>query len=256
MDNSKVGKLAYIDDDGIKHEYPSNMVTYSDMAYRFNNYDYIGDNVANMPLLNKTLEECKTASMNNKASGGYVYDVGTKECWVKNSNLNYASSSKKTYAQNKYLRIKRNKPIPPSTCTSNVSQIYTSEWDKYKSGELLTTSFACGAAKVYSPDKQILASKEKEVSSLANDILDKIYALERSNVALSADIKKFKQQLLTSKDWRKNTEEHDKNKLINIALGGMLSDTDITLLQQNTRYLFFSIFAVGALAVTLHGLKR
>jgi len=256
MDNSKVGKLAYIDDDGIKHEYPSNMVTYSDMMDSFSHYDYTGDNVANMPLLNKSNEECATASKNNKASGGYVYDSNTKECWVKNSNLNYASSSKKTYAQNKYLHVKRSGPIPPSTCTSNVSEIYSSEWDKYKSGEMLTTSFACGAAKAYSPDKKILESKEKEVSSLANDILDKIYALEKSNVALSADIKKFKQQLLTSKDWRKNTDEHSKNKLINIALGGMLSDTDITLLQQNTRYLFFSIFAVGALAVTLHGLKR
>jgi hypothetical protein len=256
MDNSKVGKLAYIDDDGIKHEYPSNMVTYSDMGDVFFHYDYSGDNVANMPLLNKTLDECATASKKDKTSGGYVYDNNAKECWIKNSNLNYASSGKKTYSQNKHLYLKRNEPIPPSTCTSNVSQIYSSEWDKYKSGELLTTSFACGAAKAYSPDKQILASKEKEVSSLANDILDKIYALERSNVALSADIKKFKQQLLTSKDWRKNTEEHDKNKLINIALGGMLSDTDITLLQQNTRYLFFSIFAVGALVATLHGLKR
>lgn len=256
MDNSKVGKLAYIDDDGIKHEYPSNMVTYSEMMDVFPHYDYSGDNVTNMPLKNKTKEECATASKNNKASGGYVYDNNAKECWIKNSNLTYASSSKKTYSQNKFLHVKRNEPIAPNSCTSQVSNINSSEWDKYKNGEMMNSSFVCGAAKVYSSDKQLLDSKEKEVSSLANDILDKIYALEKSNIELSADITRFKQQLLASKDWRKNVDEHSKNKLINIALGGMLSDTDITLVQQNTRYLFFSIFAVGALAVTLHGLKR
>lgn len=222
----------------------------------FPNYDYTGDNVVNMPLKNKSKEECENASKRNKMSGGYVHDNITKDCWVKNSNLTYASASKKVFSQGKSLHIKRREPIAPNTCTSRISEIYSSEWDKYKNGELLTPSFACGAAKAYSSERQVLDTKEKEVISLANDILDKISGLEKSNVALSSDIQKFKQQLLTSKDWRKNVDEHKKNNLINIALGGMLDDTGITLLQQNTRYLFLSIFAVGALAVTLHGLKR
>jgi len=256
MDNSKVGKLAYIDDDGIKHEYPSNMVTYSDQFDMFPNYDYTGDNMVSMPLKNKSKEECEAASKGNKSSGGYVHDNITKDCWVKNSNLTYANTSKKVFSQGKTIYVKRSTPSVPNTCTSRLSEVYSSEWDKYKNGDMMSPSFACGAAKVYSSDRQMLDAKEKEVISLANDILDKISNLEKSNVALSADIQKFKQQLLTSKDWRKDVEEHKKNKLINIALGGMLDDTDVTLLQQNTRYLFLSIFAVGALAVTLHGLKR
>jgi hypothetical protein len=253
IDNSNIGKLAYIDEDGSRHEYPSSMISREQGNYkRFQNFKSDGNNVANMPIENSSNNACKLASDNMVSSGGYVYDNNTKKCWIKNSNFNLKTP--KVYSENVFVNVKRPVPIVPVSCSDTLTEIDSTRWSKYKSGSDMTSSFSCGASNYYSGARQNVRTIEEQLYVMAIDIVNKMNELQSQGVTLSSDMIIFKTQLRQSIDARNAAQNNDN--VVNSALSGMMSDVDLMVLQENTRYLFLSIFAVGAMVVALNAIKK
>lgn len=251
IDNSNIGKLAYIDDDGLSHVYPSSMITREQNNYkRFDNFDSPGNNLEE--ITNSSNNACKLRSDNLASSGGYVYDNNSKKCFIKNTSFNLTTP--KTYADQFYLNVKRPVPIVPISCNDTLTEIDSTRWAKYKTGSNMSSSFSCGAARQYSREQQNVRATEEELYNMAIDIVNKMNYLQLQGVTLSTDMAAFKRQLQQSIN-AYNTKPGVDN-VINSALSGMMSDVDLMVLQENSRYLFLSIFAVGVMVVALNAIKK
>ena len=253
IDNSNIGKLAYIDEDGLSHVYPSSMISREQNNYkRFSNFNSAGNDLENMPILNSSDSACKLRSNNTVSSGGYVYDNNTKKCYIKNNSFNLTTP--KTYEANFYLNVKRPIPIVPISCSDTLTEIDSTRWSNYKtSGSSMSSSFNCAAAEQYSLQERNVREIEEQIFNMAIEIIDKINYLQSQGVTLDSDMRAFKARLQTTIAQSRDTYDPD---ITNSALSGMLSDVDLMVLQENTRYLFLSIFAVGVMVVALNAIKK
>ncbi len=258
MDNSNIGKLAYIDDEGLSHAYPASMITREPNNYqRFMNYDSVGNNIANMPIQNSNNNYCRSASDALETSGGYVYDNNTKNCWIKNSSLTL--STPKTYVEGSYLNVKTPIPMVPASCSDTITEIDSNRWKQYKTSSAMTPSFSCGPSRRYSSAQINVRSIEEQLNNMAIDILGRMNELQSQGVTLSADMNTFKKQLQVSINTHKQNNSAsyvESDNVLNSALSGMMSDVDLMVLRENSRYLFLSIFAIGALVVALNSIKK
>jgi hypothetical protein len=251
IDNSNIGKLAYIDEDGLSYVYPSSMISREQSNYKsFNNFNSAGNDLK--VINNSSNNACKLECNNLASSGGYVYDNNTRTCFIKNNNFNLTTP--KTYADKFNLNVKRPVPIVPISCNDTLTEIDSTRWSKYKKGGNMTSSFNCGAAKYYSREQQNVRVTEEELYNMAIDIVNKMNYLQLQGVTLSADMAAFKTQLQQTIN-AYNTRPGVDN-VINSALSGMMSDVDLMVLQENSRYLFLSIFAVGVMVVALNAIKK
>jgi hypothetical protein len=251
IDNSNIGKLAYIDEDGFAHAYPSSMISREQNNYKsFINFNSPGNNLE--IINNSTNTACKLKSDKLASSGGYVYDNNTKTCFIKNNSFNL--NTPKVYEENVYLNVKRPVPIVPISCNDTLTEIDSTRWSKYKKGVNMSSSFSCGASKYYSTARQNIRTIEEQLYVMAIDIINKMNELQSYGVTLSADMTIFKTQLKQSIDAYNASRNNDN--VVNSALSGMMSDVDLMVLQENSRYLFLSIFAVGAMVVALNAINK
>jgi hypothetical protein len=251
IDNSNIGKLAYIDDDGYRHVYPSSMISREKNEYkRLLNINSVGND---LKVIEKTTNiKCEQESSDNVNSGGYVYDNNTGTCYIKNNSFNLRTP--KTHAENFNLNVKLPVLIAPISCSDRYTEIDITRWSKYQPGEIMSSSFNCGAAKQYSREQVNVRTTEKDLYNMAIDIVNKMNYLQTHGVTLSADMVRFKTQLQGSIAAYNKPTENDN--VINSALSGMMGDADLMVLQENTRYLFLSIFAVGVMVVALNAIKK
>lgn len=256
IDNSNIGKLAYIDEDGYSYAYPTSMISRDPKSYiSFSESDSPGNNMPNMPMTDITSARCKEESDKTVTSGGYVYNSVTKQCWIKNNSFNLTTP--KTYAENSYLYVKRPIPNVPISCSDTLTEIDSTRWAQYKSAGNMSSNFLCGTAKKYSGARERSRTIEQELYVMALDILRKMNELQSRGTVLSADMAAFKTQLKNSIDaYNQSVLGVNDDKTIKSALSGMMSDVDLMVLQENTRYLFLSIFAVGVMVVALNAIKK
>jgi hypothetical protein len=117
----------------------------------------------------------------------------------------------------------------------------------------MSSSFNCAAAEQYSLQERNVREIEEQIFNMAIEIIDKINYLQSQGVTLDSDMRAFKARLQTTIAQSRDTYDPD---ITNSALSGMLSDVDLMVLQENTRYLFLSIFAVGVMVVALNAIKK
>lgn len=255
MDNSNIGELAYIDDDGLRHAYPDSMIGFDNERYEQSlNYDSIGNNISNMPIQNSTKEYCKQVSSANVNSGGFVYDSNRKECWIKNTS--FTLKTPKIYKDGFYLNVKKPVPNIPISCSDTITEIDSNRWKQYKSSDNMFNDFKCGTARMYSSAQINVKTTEYQIYGMAVEIINKMNALQSQGVTLSRDMASFKTQLQDSIAAYNNETNNDNDIVVNSALSGMMGDADLMVLQENTRYLFLSIFAVGFMVVALNAIKK
>jgi hypothetical protein len=261
---ASLGKLAYIDGDAQLREYPSSMLTKSNTYTVLNNEDSPGNNLTNMPLTNSSLNQCKTACNNNSDCNGFFFDT-TNNCWLKNSGM-YPNSAKKIN-NNGSLYLRNPQINSDNSCNKSILNVDSVSYNKYIKGLPMTSSTTCGfALSIAKEQKQLndiktklinlanqIEKKTEYINSLSTTIGNQMTANNKeilSNVVMYAGIKnKLLQELgETSIEGLTNMQNTNLNM---IDLNAMLSDSDIVALEQNYRYIFWSILAVGLLSFTI-----
>jgi hypothetical protein len=255
-DNTNLGKIGYVDASGKLREYPADMVGLSNTYRSYPNYDSPGNDLENMPITNSTKSACQTACDNNMDCGGFMFDNSTKNCYLKTSSV-YPKSARNPY-KNADLYVRNPKIINSENVTKNIVDIDSSTWANYQKNGVMKPNEKFGLAKATNKQQQHLQNLRDRLHDIGTNIVGKINNLQSENVDLNSSMTQI------NSDLDENIKQYTdvNNKFIKIknnnneTINGMVSNSDLVVLQENYGYMFWSIFAVGLLVVTLNSVKK
>jgi hypothetical protein len=261
---NNLGKLAYIDSDSQLREYPLSMISYSNDYQLYQGYDSGGNDIST--LQSNTIEDCKNACNNNSSCAAFVYQANTSTCWLKNNNA-YPKGSKQI---NNGLQLGVRKPMlkGSSTCSNEIIDVDSIQYDNYSKGKNMTTKTICNK-NTQTVSSENIADFDKIKNNLFNlgqqivSEMEKLYNQDNKIYEkLNMNSEQFNKNLAMYKNINKKLQSNNNiegmnNMDLNINdINGMLSDSDIRVLQENYSYIFWSILAVGILTVTINMMKK
>ena len=174
-----LGKMGYIDDNGILSEYPDKMIGAGSGYTPFKNMDSPSNDLPGTPLINKTPESCQTACDNNVKCFGYVYDKSNSNCWIKDKNV-IQNNKFNTPKTDLYLR--NTKVIGAnSSCDIPVINTDSTTWNNYqKSGKSMTSDSLCSKF-AHIGEMPVLAYKKEfdDKKKISDDLAAKINDMNR-----------------------------------------------------------------------------
>ena len=137
-----LGKMGYIDDNGVLSEYPDKMIGVGSGYTSFKNINSPSGDLSGMPLTNKTPESCQTECDNNVKCFGYVYDKSFGSCFLKDKNV-LQNNKYNTPKTDFYLR--NTKVIGAnSSCDIPVVNADSTTWSQYQtSGKSMNSDSLC-----------------------------------------------------------------------------------------------------------------
>jgi len=263
-DKGVLGKLGYIDSDSNLREYDDSMVGFTNDYQIYYNTDLPGNNITNLPV--KDQAECQSTCNNTKECGAYVYQGSSQTCWLKNKS----TTTNKTPNNGAVLGVRTPALKGTTTCSNKITNIDTIQFSKYNKGTSMTPTTQCNASIVSQNDQIAYDNVKAQLLTLGNDIAEKMEKLytqdkriyERMNKnaeQFNIDLKKYKltnEKIQREKNYQSNIEGMQNIKPTMNDLSGMLSDSDIRVLQENYSYILWSILAIGILTVTVNAIKK
>jgi len=97
-----------------------------------------------------------------------------------------------------------------------------------------------------------------QLATLAYEIVNKITYLESLNLSMNNQMGIDKSVLDDNlKKYKVLSKQYNQYKDIDASnINGILSDSNIVVLQENYSYLFWSILAIAIVVVTIHTIKK
>ena len=267
-----LGLLAYIDSDATLKKYPDSMIGFTNNYQIYKNTDSPGNDI--LSITASVENDCQTGCNNNVECAGYVYNPTTSTCLLKGRN-----QFKKQSNNSSILGIRNPKLKGSKTCSSKIINVDTIQYGNYVKGDEMTSETECNVSLV-SQEEQIKLDKIKnELYLLGEDITSKMENLYNN------DKKIYEKMHMNAEQFNKNLEKYkatntkireeinlqsnnniegmqnylsttNSKKLNMNDLNGMLSDTDLIVLQENYSYILWSILAVGLLTITINIMKK
>jgi hypothetical protein len=122
----------------------------------------------------------------------------------------------------------------------------------------MSNKTVCGLKKATQNENINNEALRKQLASLADEIVNKITYMQSLNSNLnnqmSTDKNMLEQNLTKYRSLSKQYNEYNTIEVTNI--NGILSDSDITVLQENYSYLFWSILAVAVVVITINAIRK
>jgi hypothetical protein len=152
-----LGKMGYIDDNGVLSQYPKNMIGVGKGYTQLKNINVPSNTLGN-PITNKTTEECASACESNDKCFGYIYNKGSRTCWLKDNNI---LKPNRYYVPNADLYLRNTKVIgSTASCNLDVINVESTTWNKYQaSGKQMSKDTLCSKF-ANMEDMPILAYKQ------------------------------------------------------------------------------------------------
>ena len=174
-----LGKMGYIDDNGVLSEYPDKMIGAGSGYTPFKSINSPLGDLSGMPLMNKTPESCQTDCDNNVKCFGYVYDRTNRICRLKDKSV-LQNDKYNTMHTDLYLR--NTKVIGAnSSCDIPVVNTDSTTWNNYqKSGKSMTSDSLCSKF-AHMGEMPVLAYKKEfeDKKKISDDLATKISDMNR-----------------------------------------------------------------------------
>ena len=244
--------IAYIDQDSKLYTYPSSNIQLGTNYTEISGYDSSGNNISGASFGDATVDSCQTACNNNQSCGGFVFDNTNSICYPQTTGI-YPNSARQPNSNTSiYTRNKVVQPLPPgvSSLTQNIDTI---QYQNYvSSGQQVGGNM--DNLKINSVQKAKLEQLQTKLQLLANKIVNLTGKLNLN------DIKVTSQSAIDSLQLGKYLTEYkitDKkldsyNSSVNTNIQNILNDSDITVLQQNYKYMFWTTLAVGTVLLSMN----
>jgi hypothetical protein len=265
---SSLGKVGYIDSDSMLKEYPDSMLSLTNDYQIYQNSDSHGNDITSMLVTDEN--QCQIKCNNTPDCAVYAYMPSTKTCWLKNKNS--YPKSKKYPTSDRILGVRKPGLSGSTTCSNEIVDIDTVQYDNYNKGVKMTPDTQCNISMVSQADRIHFDNIKNQLSTLGQDIASKMESLyNRDNKIyekLNTNSQQFKKDLEKYKNInlkiRQELEIQSNNNIEGMAnfnlnmndINGMLSDTDLRVLQGNYSYIMWSILAVGILTITINAMKK
>jgi hypothetical protein len=247
-----LGKVAYIDTDSNLKEYPNEMLKYVNDYQIYPNMA-TNSNVNDINVLQVEDENnCKSSCNSLADCAGYVYQGSSKTCWLKNG----IESGNNIYSNGNNLGIrKRGLLNSQKSCNTKIVDIDTIQYDNYVRGSNMTSDTECN---VEMPNDEELNNIRKQLTTLGGDIakqMSELYKIDNKIYEkLNMNSEEFNKKLNEYKNVIKEYKMEGMQTMNDIR--GMLSDSDLQVLQSNYKYILWSILAVSVLTITINSMKK
>jgi hypothetical protein len=232
----------------------------------YNNYDSKGYDISNGVISANNIETCKTACNTKNECAGFIYKPNEGKCFLKNSGM-YPSSERTPVDANSNMKMGVRKPKINSdlvqTCNKKINNIDAIRYGAYKKGDSMDENVYCGITEEMNPVVSLyntVSNKLVKENNVITKSLDNII-----NTTISKP-REYNKQTLKGVNY-KNDNIITKIKIDNLKsvqegfepnindIESMLTDADITVLQENYSYIMWSVLAVGLLSMTVSAVR-
>lgn len=253
---SNMGQLGYIDGDSNLYTYPSSNQMYANTYSTMENIDTSGNDIPGAAFGNATVESCQSACNNNPQCAGFVTSSDGSYCWPKTGSMYpYGGNSSVNSDRILYIRGKQPSSLPIGV-SQNTNNMDTITYQNYVNKGNIGTKY--GLSNATDTQKTQLDQLQTKMNLLSNQITNltnnfqngAIQAAEQS-VTNSVGLDNYIDVLKHTNDKIMNTVEDTTGNVSNI-----LKESDITVLQQNYDYLFWSILATGTVLISMNVIKK
>ena len=259
-----LGKVGYIDSDDRLRDYPSSMLQFSNTYQLYQNTDSAGNDITSINVGGQ--DECQNTCSNNTSCAAFVYQGATNMCWIKDSNA-YPRGERQNVSG---LTLGVRRPLIPGskTCSNQIADIDTIQYDNYAKGDAMYPDVQCNPQVVSDEDRVKFDEIKNNLANLGGEIASKMESLyaqdnkiyEKMNMNFDQFKKNLAMYININKKIRQELEISYPNNIEGMLnmndVNGMVSDTDLKVLQENYRYIFWSILAVGILTITINVMKK
>lgn len=253
---SNLGKIGYVDSDSILKEYPDSMIGFSNTYQIYKNTDSPGNDISSSIVNDQS--NCEQLCNDNLECAGYVFQDNTKTCWLKNHS-NFVKESN----TNVLLGVRNPMLKGSTTCSNKIVDIDTVQYSNYVKGPQMTPDTKCNTSVLSQQDKEKLDNIRSQLASVSQDIATKMQELEQKDnkiyEKMNTNAQEFKKDLdkynTINAKLKKELSMNEGMKNMN-DIQGMLTDSDLIVLQENYSYILWSILAVGALTITVNVMNK
>ena len=256
-----MGKVGYIDDNDRLSEYPTTMFNPNkEPTYNMVQNIDKGGNDIDIPSdkrENSTVELCKVISDSlGDQCPGFVFDKVNNRCFPKNNAMITSPQSYLDYTDVYYKNPKINNN---ASCTKIVDGVDAVEYANYQmTGMSMSKNTVCGLQKATQRQNINRDILKIQLASIADEIVNKITYVETLNSQLNNQMGIDKTVLeQTLHKYQGISKQYNQYKTVGSAnINGILSDSDIVVLQENYQYLFWSILAIAIVIITINVIKK
>lgn len=241
-----LGKLAYVDADTSMHTYPDDNVGLS-MTYKtYKNFDSKAKNIRTEGQ--SSVEKCKTSCNKTKECYGFVFNTETNACYLKDKSLQ-KEARQTMRSSNLYMRDVALKNLPAGI-TDKVVNI-----DSIAYGDYPTSGEEIGKDKWTMKNTNTVQKQQLEQLQAKLDLLSGKLVSETTD--LSKKQTELADQTNINKDGIGDYMNHyrEMNKKVNnynqMNMENIVHDSELNVLRDNYKYLFWSILAAGTVLVTM-----
>jgi hypothetical protein len=247
---SNMGQIGFIDGDSVLYPYETTNIKYINDYTKIEGMDTPNNNIKSF---NGNLEQCKSSCNENNDCGGFVYDEQNSVCWIKNNGMYPAGSISISPSNSIYIRNKS--PIqPPVGASKNISNIDSIQYQTYLKGDVLPTS--TGLANANSYQKQQLSQLEDQLNLLSSQMTDYTNKFSQINTKINKQSSENTSGLGNYLDeMGETTTDIQKGNKSLINIGNIEKQVNIQTLQQNYKYMFWTILA-GVLILVIINMKK
>ncbi len=249
----EIGKVGYVDELGVLHEYPSTMTAFSSDFKMVGNYGLIGGDLGQSSVVNNA-EDCKRvcssynseAETDNEKCVGFVYEKTGKVCQMKDSTI-YTSGNR--FMNDNFEYYMRNKDIQgqDASCPKIIKNKTADFWGTFTLGDDMSGNTKCGLAKFTEDETEAVKQAN---ASLNNKFVNSFISIKNG---LRRKFSKIKQRINNSgrrmdtklkdlQDTREDLGDWTGNQLK--QLEAMNEDRDLNRISQNYKHILWSILAI------------
>jgi hypothetical protein len=264
---NNLGKIGYVDHNSTLREYPKSMINFSNTYQTYKHTNSPGNDIKSIITTDQT--DCEQSCNNTSDCAGYVYQSDNKTCVLKKEN-NFIKETNNNFT----LGVRDKSLINNSSCSNQMINVDTLEYSNYIKGDDMNSDINCSESIMNPEDKhkldtiknkidniiQIIATKTTHLKNTNSNIYDQIKVnsqqyqknLEKYNILNKKLNEVYNKENMSKKESMKNYS----SSLNNEDISKMISDSDIIVLQENYRYILWSILAVGVLTITLNTMNK
>ena len=244
--------MAYIDENGVLSQYPSTNVQLTTTYTQINNYDSPNSNISGASFDNATVDSCQAACNSNDDCYGFSIINGV--CYPKNNTVFPYGSRQPTPNSTLYVRGQGIINLPQGV-TPQINNINSVQYENYvESGQPVANAY--GIASATEQQELSLQNSQNALNSLGEDVAFITDRYEQGTNAMNAQSGTNVQGVKNYVKDLKKTRKQIKNFDANTNVDGILLNSDITVLQQNYNYMFWSILAIGTVIISMNISKK
>lgn len=245
-----LGKIAYINQDGELYSYPDSDLGLSSDFRKIENYNSPDNDFG--AISGSTVDQCKTTCISNKDCYGFVFDKTNNICFPKTSGILPNASAYSSTVHDTYIRNKMVTKVPLGV-DNTLKNVDTVTYSNYVN-TLKNVGESYGLPNINGNLKQALETIQSTLQSLAQQITDLNGTFNENEILVDQqseiNMKSLNQYLEEINEVQKKITKFDGN------FENMLNDSDISVLQKNYDYMFWSILALGTVLIAMNVMKK